>query len=243
MQFRQDDLDYHKTTATATRWSWLPHIITIATRQLRPPHDDRDCHTLSRLPQDDLDRHTMIVTATHYHDCHKTTSTAIRRPRLLQDDIACHKTAGDSVLLSFWLPGIYRAIVLISRHSVVHSSLYTTVFHLHCNICGWFEIFKMSLLPDIRKIVGCECSVNGPFSPPPRVNDPNMHHGTCVTHVPWYMPGSLTNGFLWSRWREETFPELQAQVQHAIFTYPVRGPWRTYLSIWPIQTCVICLHV
>ena len=39
------------------------------------------------------------------------------------------------------------------------------------------------------------------FSPPPRVNDPNMHHGTCVMHVPWCMPGSLTSGLLWSRWR------------------------------------------
>ena len=41
----------------------------------------------------------------------------------------------------------------------------------------------------------------GTFSPPPRVSDPDMHHGTCVTHVPWCMPGSLTSGFLWSRWR------------------------------------------
>ena len=39
------------------------------------------------------------------------------------------------------------------------------------------------------------------FFPPPRVSDPDMHHGTCVTHVPWYMLGSLTSGFLWSRWR------------------------------------------
>ena len=28
-----------------------------------------------------------------------------------------------------------------------------------------------------------------------------MHHGTCVTHVPWCMSGSLTWGFHWSRWR------------------------------------------
>ena len=41
----------------------------------------------------------------------------------------------------------------------------------------------------------------GTFSPPPRVSDPYMHHGTCVTHVPGCMPGSLTSGFLWSRWR------------------------------------------
>ena len=41
----------------------------------------------------------------------------------------------------------------------------------------------------------------GTFSPPPRFSDPDMHHGTCVTHVPWCMPGSLTSGFLWSQWR------------------------------------------
>ena len=41
----------------------------------------------------------------------------------------------------------------------------------------------------------------GTFSPQPLVNDLDMHHGTCVMHVPWCMPGSLTSGFLWSRWR------------------------------------------
>ena len=41
----------------------------------------------------------------------------------------------------------------------------------------------------------------GTVSPPPRSSDLDMLHGTCVTHVPWCMPGSLTSGFLWSRWR------------------------------------------
>ena len=41
----------------------------------------------------------------------------------------------------------------------------------------------------------------GTFSPPPRVSNPDMHHGTCVTHVPWCMPGSLTSGLVWCRWR------------------------------------------
>ena len=27
-----------------------------------------------------------------------------------------------------------------------------------------------------------------------RVSDPSLHHGTCVTHVPWCMSGSLTRG-------------------------------------------------
>ena len=36
---------------------------------------------------------------------------------------------------------------------------------------------------------------------PPRISDPDMNHGACVTHVSWCVPGSLTSRFLWSRWR------------------------------------------
>ena len=43
-----------------------------------------------------------------------------------------------------------------------------------------------------------ECRVR--FPPSSQVGDPDMHQGTCMTHVPWSMPGSLTSGFLWSRW-------------------------------------------
>ena len=32
------------------------------------------------------------------------------------------------------------------------------------------------------------------FHRKPLVSDPGMHHGTCVTHVPWCMSGSLTCG-------------------------------------------------
>ena len=41
----------------------------------------------------------------------------------------------------------------------------------------------------------------GTFSPPQRLSDPDMHHGTCVTQVTWCMPGSLTSGFLLNWWR------------------------------------------
>ena len=60
----------------------------------------------------------------------------------------------------------------------------------------------MGLLPDVQNSglrMRRECRER--FSPPQRVSDPDMHHGTCVTHVPWCMPESLTCGFLWSRWR------------------------------------------
>ena len=41
----------------------------------------------------------------------------------------------------------------------------------------------------------------GTFSSPPPVSDPDMHHGTCATHVLWCMPGLLTSGFRWSKCR------------------------------------------
>ena len=48
----------------------------------------------------------------------------------------------------------------------------------------------------IHKSAGCACAGNArTFSPPPQVSDSDMHHGTCVTHVPW----SLTSCFLWKR--------------------------------------------
>ena len=51
----------------------------------------------------------------------------------------------------------------------------------------------------IPKIVCRACAGNaGNVLPPPRFSDPDMHHGTCVTHAPWCMPGSLTSDFLWS---------------------------------------------
>ena len=49
----------------------------------------------------------------------------------------------------------------------------------------------------------------------PLVSDPGMHHGTCVTHVPWCMSGSLTCG------GGENFPAFPAHAQPAI------------LRIWP----------
>ena len=45
----------------------------------------------------------------------------------------------------------------------------------------------------------------GTFFPPPRFSDADMHHGTCVTHVSWCLPGSLTSDFLWIRWRGKRY--------------------------------------
>ena len=69
----------------------------------------------------------------------------------------------------------------------------------------------------IRKIAGAHApGMPGTFSPSPQVSDPDMHHGTCVTHVPWCMPGSLTSSSLWNRRRGKTFPAFPAHAQPAI---------------------------
>ena len=69
----------------------------------------------------------------------------------------------------------------------------------------------------IRKIAGAHApGMPGTFSLSPHVSDPDMHHGTCVTHVPWCMPGSLTSGFLWNRQQGKTFPAFPAHAQPAI---------------------------
>ena len=44
----------------------------------------------------------------------------------------------------------------------------------------------------------------------PLVSDPSIHHGTCVTHMPWCILGSLTRG------GEEAFPVFPAHAQPAI---------------------------
>ena len=52
----------------------------------------------------------------------------------------------------------------------------------------------------------------------PLVGDPSMHHGTCVTHVPWCMSGSLTRG------GGDNVPGILGACATRNFTYLIRGP-------------------
>ena len=63
----------------------------------------------------------------------------------------------------------------------------------------------------------------GTFSPPPRVRDLGMHHGTCVTHVPWCMLGSLTSGFLWRQWWGKRSRQCR-RMHNPQFTHLVTSP-------------------
>ena len=83
-------------------------------------------------------------------------------------------------------------------------------------ICDVHSIVKSWASYKIRTIAGAHApGIPGTFSPPPRVSDPDMHQGTCVTHVLWCMPGSLTTVFLWIRRQGKTFPAFPAHAQPA----------------------------
>ena len=77
----------------------------------------------------------------------------------------------------------------------------------------------------------------GTFSLPPQVSDPNMHHGTCMTHVSWCMPGccvclSVCLSF------NRSCPLVASTVQDGLFPYLVQmlnsmGGCVTYDDPWP----------
>ena len=102
----------------------------------------------------------------------------------------------------------------------LHQGRLSLLMHIGVSWPGWklaVTEFRAWASYQIRKIAGAHAlGMPGTFSPPWRVSDPDMHHGTCVTHVPWCMPGSLTSSFLWSRRRGETFPAFPAHAQPVI---------------------------
>ena len=62
----------------------------------------------------------------------------------------------------------------------------------------WLAIY---ISCQIREITSCACTGNAGNVFPRHCGLAIPTCITCVTRVPWCMPGSLTSGFLWSRWR------------------------------------------
>ena len=88
----------------------------------------------------------------------------------------------------------------------------------------------MGLLPDTPGMPG----MPGTFSPPPRFSYSDMHHGTCVMHVPWCMPVWLTRSILWSRrWRKHSRHSRRMRNMQ----FCVSGKW----PIWVMWPCVISI--
>ena len=81
--------------------------------------------------------------------------------------------------------------------------------------------------------------MSGTFSPPPRKplnSDPGMHHGTCVTHVPWCMPESLIH------LGRENIPGIPGACATRNFTYLARGLYKWFVCKYGLPHRVWVLH-
>ena len=100
-----------------------------------------------------------------------------------------------------------REIMIFGQTSKVQMYMYNTPPRKQHKLCPYkfFRSIPMYAWEwtsyQICKIAGCACAGNAGNVFPRRrfqrkllVSDPGMHHGTCVTHVPWCMSGSLTCG-------------------------------------------------
>ena len=69
------------------------------------------------------------------------------------------------------------------------------------------------------------------------LSDPGMHHGTCVTYVPWWMSGSLTRG------GGENVHGIPGACATRNFTYLVRGPWSfLYFSVATTHSILVIIR-
>ena len=113
---------------------------------------------------------------------------------------------------------------------------YTVGTHAKLGRAPWCHSDEWRLVSwasyQIRKIAGCACAGNAGnvfphrrFKRKPLVSDPGMHHGTCVTHVPWCMSGSLTCGDGGKRSRHSR------RMRTSNFAYLARGPWSRAITL------------
>ena len=95
---------------------------------------------------------------------------------------------------------IWPIHILCDKFSMTFGWISHTIAALHLLFSVTFRYPPWASY-QIRKIADCACAGNAGnvfprrrFQRKPLVSDPGMHHGTCVTHVPWCMSGSLTCG-------------------------------------------------
>ena len=117
----------------------------------------------------------------------------------------CVFTANSSVANSYPSGWINATLIFVIRHSIASrlrtAPCYATKCHITTPTPGLHAYIETGEPWPLARYVKLQIAhaprIPGTFSPPPRVSDPDMHHGTCVTHVLWCMPGSLTSGFRW----------------------------------------------
>ena len=135
-------------------------------------------------------------------------------------DFRRHRARYDVTVMTFPFPHI-------KGHLLKIFTWFTYILRNLSNPIILFLVWLSSLAwasHQIRKIAGCACAGNAGnvffrhrLQRKPLVSDPGMHHGTCVTDVPWCMSGSLTHGC------GEYVPGIPGACATHKFTYLVRA--------------------
>ena len=103
-------------------------------------------------------------------------------------------------------------------------ALYMTLWRINClafdgkcneKLDVETSVESMGLLP-VTQNCGCACAGNAGNVFPVTAGERSRHASRHVRHVPWCMPGSLTNGFLLKSAAGEKFPAFPAHAQPAI---------------------------
>ena len=104
--------------------------------------------------------------------------------------------------------------------------------YLYINPVGLIQLLAWASY-QIRKIEGCACAGNDGNVFPRHwlqrkrlISDPGMYHGTCITHVPWCMSGSLISG------GGDNAPGIPGACVTRNFTYLTRGPCMSACVCW-----------
>ena len=101
---------------------------------------------------------------------------------------------------------------------VMTGSLVSRCFHFNVCMCNGTLTRRQNCGLRMR----LECRERFPYHRlhrKPLVSDSGIHHGTCVTHVPWCVSGSL------ARSGGKNVPGIPGACANLNFTYLVRGPW------------------
>ena len=132
----------------------------------------------------------------------------------------------------------YAVLKVIARST--HETKVEGVFRIFCYWCSRTLFAGHGPLARYGKLrVAHTPGMPGMFFPPQRISDPDVHHGTCVMHVPWCMPESLTSGSIRSRCGGKNVPGIPGACATRNFKYLVRGPWETMIESY----CIMFIHL
>ena len=132
--------------------------------------------------------------------------------------LKCNDNACDRAeLCRHWSNKIFIQLIFFGRNTVYYNMIILVAWQRQ--VQNMFIRFSLPrphgpLARYVKLCVAHAPGLPGMFSPPPRVSDPDLHHGTCVTHV---HTGIANLRFPLKSVAGKMFSAFPSHAQHAIF--------------------------